>query len=357
MSDKLIINSVIGLSKVPEVALSTPKTLAADFLGAETSALNVVIPGVEKILNAGLIGRGDEWATRSDPDYMRHTGMTFSDRLNTGHMALHAARALSGDITSTEVVASSGVYDHVIEMKASSLDPQLQSSSIAFSLGGFDFLLAGMCVNNFGINIQGAQAPTFQCEYVGTGYYEYMADQSPALVIPAAVDQDYVGQRSQTSMQFNDGTVFDVSGLGRADSFSLQYSNNLITNERRIGDALADPTDDNSGAFVRQLTRDNRSAQLSMGVYVSTDKRGYLAHLSNTDITALKVKSVGNREIGTTNMYHEVEVIATKLTILPVDLGGDRKGIYTLNFAPLKDAAEDGIIKIRIRNASPTLNA
>jgi hypothetical protein len=305
-----------------------------------------------------LIGRGDEWASQADPDYAYQTAFTFADRLNTTQLALLAARMLSGTITSTEVVASSGVYDHVIEMKASNLDPQLKSSSLGFELGGFDFILGGMVGNSLQIAAQGGQAPNYQAEFLGTGIWDFMASQTPALVLPDAVDQNYVGQRSQTSVEFNDGTVFDITGDGRLDSYNLQFSNNLITGERRLGDPIVDSTDDNSPAYPRQLTRGERTLAASIGVYVANDKRGYLAHLANTEITNFKMTSSGNREIGTSGFYHEFEVIIPSAVITTPSLGGDRKGIITLNFEPLFDptSGEDGIFKIRVRNNSTTLD-
>lgn len=359
MADFLIRNSNIGISVQPEASLSTIKTDAAEYIGAVTNALNVQIPNVEKLLDSGLIGDGDEWAQQANPDYAAHTGMTFSDRLNTSQFALLAARALSGTITSTEVEVGDGVYDHVIEMKAGNLDPQLKSSSIAFEMAGFDFILGGMVANTLSVSMQGGSAPTYQCETVGTGYYEFMSAQTPALVLPAATKQNYVGQSSQSFIEFDDGTVFDLSSLGRLDTLNMQFSNALVTGERRIGDSLVNSADPNSGAFVKQLTRgDQRTLTLSMGVYVDNDKRGYMAHINNIDVTNITSKSVGNVPIGVAqDKFHEVEVIVPKATVVSPSLGGDRKGIVTLNFEPLFDptSGEDGIFKIRIRNEDATL--
>jgi hypothetical protein len=358
MADKLIINSNIGIGKLPESALSVIDDLAADFAGARTSALNVTIPNISKILNTGLIGDGHEWASQSDPDYAEHTAMTFSDRLNTGQFALLLARFLSGTITSTQV-GTTGVYDHVVQMKASDLDPQLKSTSVCFELGGFDFILGGMCGNNLNVAIQGGSAPTYQAEMVGTGYFEYMASQTPSLVIPDPIAENYVGQRSQATFEFNDGTVFDVAGAGRLESLNMQFTNNLITGERRIGDALVDPTDANSGAFVQQLTRgDQRNLTITAGIYVGTDKRGYLAHLANTTITNLKFKCIGNKVIGSSGtQYHEIEFTIPLAVITSAALGGDRKGIITLTFQPLFNSAgsETGVFKARVRNLLTTI--
>jgi hypothetical protein len=301
-----------------------------------------------------LIGRGDEWATQADSDYSEHTGITFSDRLNTTQFAVHAARMLGGTITDTEVGVSSGVYDHVIEMKASNLDPQLKSSTIAFELGGYDLILAGMVGNNLQVQVQGGAAPTFSNEYVGTGDYDLMGSQTPALVLPDPAAQNYVGQRSQTSVSFNDGTSFDLTGLGRLDSANFQYSNNIVTGERRVGDPLTNATDENAGAVVRQLTRGDRSLTFSMGIYVAQDKRGYLAHLNNVELSAVSFKSSG-KKIAATSYRHEVELMVTKSVITNAQLGGDRKGITNFTFAPLKDSGDVGILKIRIRNATATL--
>lgn len=354
MADKLIINSLIGLSKVHETQ-PTIKKLQSDYNGAMTTALNVQIPNITKILNAGIIGKGDEWATQSDPDYAEHTGMTFSDRLNTDQFASLLLTTLGGTMTDSTVQAST-VYDHTIQMKASSADPTMPSRSVAFSLGAFDWIMGGMASNNLTVSVQGGSAPTYQVEMIGTGYYEYMANQSPALVLPTASAQNYVGQKSQTSVTFNDGTSFDVSGLGRLDSFNLSFSNNLITGEKRIGDSIIDSTDQNSGAYYRNLTRgDQRTLSVSLGVYVGDDKRGYLAHLANTTVQSLVYKSTG-KKLGTSSFY-EVEFTIPRSVITAVQVGGDRKGLYTLNFTPIYDVAtgDAGIFKARIRNGSSTL--
>lgn len=358
MSDKLILNANIGISKVPETSLSTVKRLAADYNGAVTSALNIQIPGAEKILNEGLIGRGDEFSTQADVDYAMQTGMTFSDRLNTSQFATLAARLLSGTITTTELVPTT-VYQHVIQMQAPSADPQLKSSSIAFELGGLDFILGGMVAESMQVSVQGGAAPTYQIPTVGTGYWEYMDTQTPALVLPDAVDQNYVGQKSQTLVQFNDGTVFDLTSLGRLDAFNLNFSNNLITGEKRIGDPLIDGTDHNSAAYVRQLTRGNRTLGISMGVYVSTDKRGFLAHIANTEVTGMSYRSLG-KYIGSSggdDYFHEVQFDVPRSVITTPSLGGDRKGIITLNFAPIFKASDGNVgpFKITIISDQPTL--
>jgi hypothetical protein len=41
MSDFLILNSNVAITKTPESSLSTFKTLAADYQGAVTNALNI----------------------------------------------------------------------------------------------------------------------------------------------------------------------------------------------------------------------------------------------------------------------------------------------------------------------------
>jgi hypothetical protein len=357
MSDKLILNANIGISNAPEAALSQIKRLAADYAGAVTNALNIQIPGAEKILNEGLIGRGDEFATQADVDYAMQTGMTFSDRLNTSQFAVLAARTLSGTITTTSLMT--GVYQHEIQMQASSADPQLKSSSIAFELGGLDFILGGMVGSQISVSVQGGAAPTYQVPTVGTGYWEYMDTQTPALVLPDAPDQDYVGQKSQTAVRFNDGTIFDLGSLGRVDHFNLDFNNNLVVGEKRIGDPIIDSTDQNSAAYVRQLTRGNRTLGVSMGVYVSTDKRGFLAHIANTEITGLYYNSQGKfiATDGTDDYYHSVAFTVPRSVITTPSLGGDRKGIITLNFAPLFNSTDGnaGPFKITIVNDQATL--
>jgi hypothetical protein len=334
MPDYKIINSNIAISSAAESSFSTAKVLAADFSGAVTNALNITIPNIEKIINKGLIGKGDEFGSKADPDYARHTGMTFTDRLNTDQFAVLAARILSGTITSTTI--DTGVNKHVIEMKASNADPQLKSSTVGFELGGLDLILPGMVGNNLSVQVQGGGAPSYQAEFVGSGDWKLMADQTPALVLPDPIEQNYVGQRSQSALEFNDGTLWNVEDDGRLDSFNINFSNNLITGERRIGDPLTGSGTDNDGARVRQITRGDRTLTFSAGIYVSNDKRGYLAQLNNTVISGFKFSSVGNVAI-TGVHYHKVTFSIPRSVITVADLGGDQKGLLNFTFEPIPE--------------------
>jgi len=181
MSDFLTINAQLALSKAPEAALNTMHVLAADFNGAVTTALNVGLPNVEKIANEGLIGDGNEWEDDFINDYVSNPTMTLSDRLNTEQFAILAARHLGGAIAHNDLT---GAWDHTIEMAASSADPTPKSSTVAGKFGGLDLLFGGMIVNSLGISFADAAQPTYSAELIGTGLWEYMADQVPPLVLP-----------------------------------------------------------------------------------------------------------------------------------------------------------------------------
>lgn len=349
------LNAILAISKAPETALNTIKRLAAEFDGAVTSALNVGLPNIEKIGNEALIGSGNEWETDFINDYLGNPSITFSDRLNTKQFALLSARHLGGTITSTEVGVGSGVFDHVIQMMASDVDPTPKASTVAGKFGGLDLILGGMICNSLGIGYGDNQLPTYTAELLGTGYYERMADQTPPLVLPAPVSQNYTGSAAAIVCQLNDGSLLDLSAVGRLQSFNLQSSINVDLGDRRPGDPFITSGDIESGAYTPRASRGTRDVQVTVGVYNNENRREWNAHLDNVIINNLTWKAVG-RKIAATAHSHEIEVTIPESIIRAVSLGDNReKQILQLTFNKLKKTTETGIWKLRIRNASATL--
>jgi Phage tail tube protein len=353
MADKLTVNTNIALSKLPETTINDIADLAAEFDGAVTSGYNITLPNVEKIISENLVGTGDEFPLTSDNDYFSHPSITFSDRVNTTQFARLLARFMSG--TSTPVaVGATDAFDHTLQQQASTADPQLKSSTVAAKMGGLDLIMGGMVANSLQVGFTAPAQPTYSVEMIGSGKLEYMADQTPALVLPAPVAQDYMGSIAAIALTLNDGTSFDLSAAGRVQAFNIQASNNVITGDRRPGDPFQTGGNPDSGAFTNRMTRGVRTVSASLSIYCDDNKREWLDHLNNTTITALVFKMVGR--IADDTSRHEVEFTIPKAIFRTVSVTDNNgKLLYNIEIVPLKDASIAGLFSARIRNLMTTL--
>jgi hypothetical protein len=354
MGDILLLRTPIGVSKAAESSFNTLKTTAADFYTAVTQQLRVGIPGLEKVTDGGLVGNGHGYVLTHTPDYFSHPTLGFSDRLNTSLFAIYLARILAGTIT-TEEVTEDESWDHTIEVLAMDQDPQIKSSTMAIKLGGLDLLLGGMIGASLNVNFAGNGAmPTFDAEFVGSGKWEYMADQSPALVLPTFVPQNYMGTAAAIECSFDDGTLLDLSSVGRLKSLTIGHSNNLIQNDRRAGDSLRTPGDLESGAYPDRLERDQPSLALQLQIYIDTNKREWGDHLTNQSITDFSFKSKG-KLINDTDR-HEVELMVPQGVFLAPQITPEgNKLCMTLTLSPELKTGEKGYLKARVRNGADTL--
>jgi hypothetical protein len=346
----------MGISKQIESAYNTQYELASDYVALVTSAFNISLPTLGKFFDGGLIGSGSEYARVATPDYLAHPSLTITDRVNTDLAAMLFKRCLGGPATDTAVTSTTS-YDHSFVADPASDDPALPSSSIAVKMGGLDLLLSGCVVNSYSVSFSDAAAPTFSAQIVGSGKFKYMSAVTPTpLVLPAYTAQNYMGTSAGVVCSLNDGTVLNLSQLGRLKAFNFSYSNNLITGDRRSGDPLTDPTDINSGAYVNRLTRGIRSCSASIQVYVDQNKREWADHLANTPITAFSWKAQGQKLNTTDSNEFEVKIPKSVFTNASVsDSGG--KLILSLDMTPLLDVSggQVGLATGRVRNGIATL--
>lgn len=352
--DFLVKNTPLGISAEPEDTFDALKTASSDYLTAVTQQLQVTIPNLEKVSDAGVIGNGG-YVTAHVNDYFSHSGITITDRLNTSLAAIYLARILGGDIT-TEEVTEDVSWDHTIEVLALDQDPQLVSSSFAFKAGGLDLLLSGMVGNGFSLNFADAAAPTFAAEFVGSGSFDYWSNQSPAIAaLPAFVPQNYMLTSAAIECSYNDGTLLNLSSVGRFKGISLQHNNNTITGDRRPGDKLLVTGNPDKGAIVKRLTRDVPSLAVQLQLFIDQNKREWTNHLDNVTINNLTFKAIGPK-IGASTDRHEVEFIVPKgIFTVPQVPGDGQKHTLTLNLEPQLKSGEKGYFKVRVRNGSDTL--
>lgn len=356
MSDQLISNVLLALSKLPETSLNSMFVLAADFDGAVTTALNITKPNIEKIPNTGLIGLVNEFATQHDNDYITHPGITLQDRVNVNQFATLAARFLSGGIVDA-VAHASDAYDHTISMLAASADPQLKSSTVAAKLGGDDLILAGMVANTLQVQMQNGAAPTYQVALVGSGKFDFMGTQTIPLVLPMPTAQKYVKGGFGVGVTMTIGSALDLGNLGRVKGFNFQASNAVITNDRRAGDPERVSGNIDGGFYSRNMTHGGaRTASLTVDLYKDANKVELNAHLNNTRVSDISLKFTGAQI--STIYYNEVEIIIPQ-AIIGVNQVRDDAGklVDQLDFQLENKSGETGPFKIRVRNGAATLDS
>lgn len=364
MSAVLTSNTQIGSSLLPEAPFNTMYELLADFEGEGTQSFDFTPPNLEKIVNEGLIGDGEEWATQTDNDYWSQPAIRISDRVNGKLFGKHLRRHLNGDVTDTAVAGSVGAYDHVIQQAAPDTDPQVLGSTYLVKWGGLRFVLGGMSSNSLSISHDGAAQPNYVDELIGTGNHTFMDLLAvPIADVPKFVIQQNYMKGNAVSVSWNNGSLQDMTASARYRSFSFQ-SSNALQSERVSGDPTL-PVDiypdvdaEDTGAYIRAITRGGvRPLTLQVGVLVHrTERLEFENHAQNKVLTDFRILMRG-RKVGATVALHEAELIVPK-TVIQVVGAQDRadKSLITLGFTPLKDAAQVGLWYARIRNGTATLN-
>lgn len=353
MSEFLLSDIVGGMSAAPESAVNTPYTLSADFLGMKANGVPPPVPGAESIDDSDMIMGGSEFADDVWLYNWLQNPYSFGGKLNTETAARWFLRALMGTITDAVVTATKS-WDHSVVMQTRAQGRTPKYTTVVLQLGGANFLFCSMAVNSFSISQNGTAVPQFQCEVIGTGKYQKVSDISPALIIPAPVQHNYM-HGAACVLTLNNGSTVNLSTLGRIRSWSFGLQNNLVTGDRRPGDPFMTANDVTTGSYVRSLLRGKRSvsAQIKLSLDENLSEFDWLK--SGTTITSLKVKNVG-KIIGTSTDSFEFELTVpkSKIQVITGDSEGDDATI-TINFLPLRDPVSGGLITGRVRNDAATM--
>jgi hypothetical protein len=75
----------------------------------------------------------------------------------------------------------------------------------------------------------------------------------------------------------NDGTVFNLSQVGRLKAYTLSFNNNVILNNRRAGDL----SNSIGGNYVTRMRRGAVSVDLAVQLYIDQNRREWADHLNN----------------------------------------------------------------------------
>lgn len=335
------------MNKVPETGINVPRVLTADFVGMRLNAMMPPIPEVQKIPGT-MIGDGQERSQHLRRGWNIPMQLTIGGQLNCETAARLGARSLSGTRTSTEVVALAGAFDVVTnqQTKAQGRVPNL--TTMAFLLGGYDFLIPSLAVNNFEISFEGENDVNFTANLINTGYFKRLVDITPAIVPPAA-PAHHLMHPAATKVTFSDGTTIDYANEGDLLSGSCGNGNNVVVRQLP-GDPFITPGNRQSGAYGRDIHRGRRDPFARLKVAMDASLYEFTLARSGSDITSLTYLFVSDEKIGITAYDYEFEwkFPLCEVQAVASDTDGEDAAL-NLEFYPKKDAVSGGFAIQRIR--------
>ena len=341
------------ISKVAESGINVPKTLTADFAGVLHNAMMPPIPELQKSTPT-MIGDGQERAQRLRRGWWIPGQISIAGQLNNVTSARLGGRNLSGTRTATEVSAGAGAWDIVTnqQTKAQGRIPKL--STIAFALGGYDFLWPSMGVNNFEITFEGDGDVNFTSALINTGYWKRMSSIVPAIVPPDAVSHKLM-HPAATRVTFSNGSTIDYAAEGDLISGSCGNGNNIVVRQLP-GDPFITPGDRTSGAYSRDIHRGRRDPFARLKVAMDDSLAEFTMSQSGTDITSLTYLFVSDEKIGATAYDYEFEwkFPIAEIQATQSDTDGEDAAV-TMEFYPKKDAVSGGFAIQRVRTDNSTL--
>ncbi len=341
------------INKIPETGINVPRVLTADFVGMYLNAMMPPIPEVQKNPGA-MIGDGQERAQRLRRGWNIPGQITIGGQLNCESAARLGARNLSGTRTSTEVVVAAGAWDVITnqQTKAQGRVPKL--STLAFFLGGYDFLWPSMGVNNFEISFEGDNDVNFSAQLINTGFWKRLADIVPAIVPPDA-PAHHLMHPAATRVTFSDGTTIDYANEGDLLSGACGNGNNMVVRQLP-GDPFITPGDRQSGAYSRDIHRGRREPFARLKVAMDASLYEFTLARSGQDITSLTYLFVSDEKIGVTAYDYEFEwkFPLCEVQAVATDTDGDDAAL-NLEFYPKKDAVSGGFAIQRVRTGDSAI--
>lgn len=335
------------INKVPETGINVPRILTADFVSARLNAMMPPAPTVNKNPSA-MIGDGQERAQKLLVGWNIPGQLTIGGDLNTETAARLGARNLSGTRTATEVAVGAGVFDVITNQQTKAQGRVLKLSTIAFLLGGYDFLWPSMCVNNFEASFEGENSVSFTSALINTGFWKRLADLVPA-VVPSDAPPHHLMHPAATRVTFSDGTTIDYANEGDLISGSCGNGNNVVV-KQVPGDPFIIPGDRKSGAYARDIHRGRRDPFARLKVAMDASLYEFTLARSGQDITSLSYLFISDDKIagGPYDYEFEWKYPLCELQAVNTDTDGDDAAL-SLEFYPKKDAVSGGFAIQRIR--------
>jgi len=342
-------NTQIAISTACETSFNTPKTSASDYEGLPTTEPFFLLPKVEKVNDAGRVGRNAP--THLCNTYWSHGEVSIKDDVDTNVPAKLLRRALGGASTPTTVAA--GVFDHNFTILPPQLGDVLPSFNIVAILGGSDFLLSGVMTDSIKFSQKNAERVQYEANLVGSGKFT-----SPSAITPfPAMANTPCMDGYKVEVKYTDGdgsTVVNLSTLGKVVEWMVEHKNNIRRDKRRTGDPIQTVTNVGSAAHARKQPRGKYETAAQITVDFN-DLSDWNRAIKNEQLFNLSFLIPGP-QIGTTIYRHEFEIILPLFSFETPDTGDDDGDATTpINIVCLEDPVTKGTMKVRIRNATSTL--
>lgn len=358
MAEYLVRDIKLGLSATPETTYNAVKVLGSDYLGFQMSGRAFPVPDREKFDDTGKIGAGNEFATVQNSGYVLPATMEISDDVNSDIAGILLRRALGGADTvpaGADILEAGIAFRHKFSMLNNTVSRQLPSSSVVYSLGGFDLVWGGCVVDTFQLAQTGAGVPTFTAGLVSSGLYKRISAISPAFgSVPAPIAPNYM-LGAETEVEFTDGTgLYSVTGALRLKSFTLTLNNNHITDDRRAGDPRVLISDIHKGWYVGRMLHGDRSVTAEMTVMLDDALREYLDADNDSTITGFKLRTKGYYIGASTVNQYQFTITVPKCYFRTPRIGDEGgNAVVTLGTFPVQGASF-GLITGEIVNGVAT---
>jgi hypothetical protein len=340
-------NTQIAITTLCESAFNTPKLLGTDYEGLPTTEPFFLLPKVEKINDAGRVGKNAP--SHLCNTYWSHPEVSIKDDVDTNVPAKLFRRALGGGVTDTLV--STGVYDHTFSILPPQTGDILPSFNILAILGAADFILAGMMVDAIKFSQKNAERVQYEAGLLGSGKFTNPSGIStfPAMATTPCMD----GYKVDVKYTDSDSSTVNLSTVGKVVDWMVEHKNNIRRDKRRTGDPVQTVGTAGSAAHTRKMPRGKYETSAQITVDFS-DLSDWTKSVKNEQLTNLSFLIPG--PIITGAFRHEFEIIIPLFTFDTPDTGDDDGDATTpINIVCLEDPVTKGTLKGRIRNASATL--
>ncbi len=333
--------------------------LASDYERYQMTGTGFPVPDKIRFDDLGKIGNGTEFPTYQRSGHVLPPSMEIADEANTSIGAILCRRALGGADTvpaGPDIIEAGIAFKHKWGMLNTSSGRQLPSSSVVYSLGGFDLVWGGCVVDSITFAQTNADSPTITANLVGSGLFKDISAITPAFGTLAAITVPNYHIGAETEVEFTDdsGTVA-YCDTQRLRSYTITLNNNLITDDRRMCDPRIDDADMTRGWYVNRMLHGDRTLTAEFTVMIDDDLREFFDSDADEIITGFKFTTKGYEIPGTTagNQYSMTIIVPKCYFRTPrfVDDGGNAE--MTISIFPVTGATY-GLITAEVVNGVAT---
>jgi hypothetical protein len=354
----------MAISDSPETTYNAIKIASGDlYRGMLTRGRNPLLPDVEKSDDTGTIGAGQEFATQQQSGFLTAPAIEITERLNVDIVALLARRAMGGAITMGTVIETGGTVPstvarpHTFGLDMAAAARQLPSSSVAWSVGGADYIWGGVVVESFRIDQSGVADPTVTVGMVGSGVHKKISTIGTPPTFPLPTAQRYM-LGPDTQVEYTDTALRSLTTARRLLNFSMTLTNNHTTDDRRPGDPAVDPTNPNAGWYTDRMYYGDRTIGAEMTIMIDDTMRELTNARDDVAITNFTFRARGKFLTNATGDFTSTanratfEVTFPKCYFRNVRAGDDGgRAVATVSIVPVSVAGASPVTVKVISNA------